>query len=115
MSDGPILNDGEQFDPDKATRADFDGYRIIDVRDPFTATSQPIDFLPAENIPFEAFGYGATDQLNMDEAILISCYHGIDSLRLAKWLRGLGYAKTYSISGGYERLRQLADKGHFKE
>lgn len=114
MSDRPILKDGEQFDAEKATLTDFEAFRIIDVRDPFTAAAQPIDFLPAENIPFEAFGYGATERIGMDEAVLISCYHGIDSLRLVKWLRGLGYKEVYSIVGGYERLRHLAERGCFK-
>lgn len=114
MSDGPIMKDGEQFDPDKATFDDISSYRIIDIRDPFTATSEPIEFLQTENIPFEAFGYGANEQIKQNEAVLITCYHGIDSLKLVKWMRGLGYTKVYSIVGGYERLRQLADKGHFK-
>jgi adenylyltransferase/sulfurtransferase len=38
-----------------------------------------------------------------EDDIVVHCHHGGRSLRVAKWLRAQGFAKTSSLSGGIDQ------------
>lgn len=42
-----------------------------------------------------------SNSLNKQDPILVYCYHGISSLRVAEVLEDLGFKIVYSLEGGY--------------
>jgi rhodanese-related sulfurtransferase len=67
---------------------------LLDVREPWeflTAHIQASVIIPMNEIP------------GREEAhILVVCHHGARSLSVANWLRGQGFEKAQSISGGID-------------
>lgn len=41
-------------------------------------------------------------QTDMDASVLVMCYHGISSQRMAQSLLSLGFERVYSIDGGFD-------------
>jgi len=46
-----------------------------------------------------------------EQAVIVHCHLGGRSLRVANWLRGQGYSKAQSMSGGIEQWSQEIDAG----
>ncbi len=44
-----------------------------------------------------------------DSHIVVHCHHGMRSLRVAKWLREQGFAKTQSMAGGIDAWSEEID------
>lgn len=44
-------------------------------------------------------------QHSTDEPVVVCCYHGISSQQAAQYLIGQGFAKVYSMDGGFEAWR----------
>lgn len=42
------------------------------------------------------------DETEFDQPIIVCCYHGVSSQSAAAFLCERGYAKIYSLDGGYE-------------
>lgn len=82
-------------------------WRLIDIRDPQTAAREPITCLKSENLPLQTFTFGVPPSIRAHDRLLISCYHGNNSLMLTRWLREQGFTDVWSVRGGYEVLRGL--------
>lgn len=48
-------------------------------------------------------------QSHKDQEIVVYCHHGGRSLRVAMWLRGQGFTKSCSMSGGIDQWAQEID------
>ena len=73
---------------------------LLDVREPWeyqTAHIEPSTLLPMNEIPGRAH-----QELDEETHILVLCHHGARSLSVANWLRGQGFDKAQSISGGID-------------
>lgn len=44
-----------------------------------------------------------------DLPMVVYCHHGVRSLRLTRWLRQQGCARTFSLRGGIDQWSQLVD------
>jgi rhodanese-related sulfurtransferase len=80
---------------------------LLDVREPWeflTAHIQASVIIPMNEIPGRAH-----QELNEEAPILVLCHHGARSLSVANWLRGQGFDKAQSISGGIDAWSALID------
>ena len=46
------------------------------------------------------------ESTDLDQALIIYCYHGNSSQNAADWLSEQGFSDVVSLDGGYEVLRQ---------
>jgi rhodanese-related sulfurtransferase len=80
---------------------------LLDVREPWEAATAEIagaTLIPMNEVPARAF-----KELDEEQSILVFCHHGARSLSVANWLRGQGFAKAQSISGGIDAWSRLID------
>jgi rhodanese-related sulfurtransferase len=80
---------------------------LLDVREPWefqTAHIQASVIIPMNEIPGRAH-----QELNEEAPILVLCHHGARSLSVANWLRGQGFDKAQSISGGIDAWSAIID------
>jgi adenylyltransferase/sulfurtransferase len=64
----------------------------------------------AELVPLSNFAEEAKHKLkDPAEHLILYCHHGVRSLRAARWLRGQGYTKAQSLTGGIDRWTDLID------
>jgi rhodanese-related sulfurtransferase len=73
---------------------------LLDVREPWeylTAHIQASVIIPMNELPGRAH-----QELDEEAHILVVCHHGARSLSVANWLRGQGFEKAQSISGGID-------------
>jgi rhodanese-related sulfurtransferase len=80
---------------------------LLDVREPWeyqTAHIQGSVLIPMNEIPGRAH-----QELDEETRILVLCHHGARSLSVANWLRGQGFEKAQSISGGIDAWSALID------
>jgi rhodanese-related sulfurtransferase len=55
-----------------------------------------------------AFRFTIPEGLSPEHNYLIVCYHGNDSLMLARHLRENGFPNVYSVVGGFDLLNSLS-------
>jgi len=80
---------------------------LLDVREPWEYTTAHIEgstLIPMNEIPGRAH-----QELDEDAPILVLCHHGARSLSVANWLRGQGFDKAQSISGGIDAWSAIID------
>jgi rhodanese-related sulfurtransferase len=80
---------------------------LLDVREPWefqTAHIQASVIIPMNEIPARAH-----QELDEEAPILVLCHHGSRSLSVANWLRGQGFNKAQSISGGIDAWSAIID------
>ena len=73
---------------------------LLDVREQWefdTAHIAGAKLMPMGDIPGRAH-----QELDEEAHILVVCHHGARSLSVANWLRGQGFEKAQSISGGID-------------
>lgn len=47
------------------------------------------------------------DEVDLEQPVMVLCYHGISSKGAAEFLFNQGFSKVYSIDGGFEAWRKL--------
>jgi adenylyltransferase/sulfurtransferase len=75
---------------------------LLDCREPLEFQAARIDqaqFLPMSEITARL----AELAPHADRRIVVFCHHGGRSLRVAHWLRGQGFSKAQSMTGGIDR------------
>lgn len=80
---------------------------LLDVREPWeyaTAHLPNSTLIPMNEIPSRAF-----NELDEDQPIAVLCHHGARSLSVANWLRGQGFEKAQSVSGGIDAWSRSVD------
>jgi rhodanese-related sulfurtransferase len=80
---------------------------LLDVREPWeyqTAHIEGSTLIPMNEIPGRAH-----QELDEEAPILVLCHHGARSLSVANWLRGQGFDKAQSVSGGIDAWSALID------
>ena len=80
---------------------------LLDVREPWefaTAHIEGSTLLPMNAVPARAF-----NELDEDAPIAVLCHHGARSLSVANWLRGQGFEKAQSVSGGIDAWSRVID------
>ncbi len=78
------------------------GAAVADIRDPesFAQGRIPGAYnLTNENLPL------FISEADMDQPLLVCCYHGISSQSAAQYLAHQGFDEVYSINGGFEGWR----------
>lgn len=73
---------------------------IFDVRDTVSYSQSHIS--NAKHLDFDEINE-AIGSLDKDLPIVIYCYHGVSSLRVAQLIEGLGFSEVYSLQGGYSQ------------
>ena len=82
-----------------------DRFHIIDIRDPESYHKGHIqDAVHITNDNLQHF----VDQAEFEEPIVVVCYHGISSQKVAQYFLELGFDEVYSLNGGYEAWAQAS-------
>lgn len=79
-----------------------DGAQVADIRDPNSFAQGHISGsynLSNENL------HDYIASADMDQPLLVCCYHGISSQQAAQFLIEQGFDEVYSINGGFEAWR----------
>ena len=79
---------------------------LLDVREP--SERQVASITPSLHIPMAEVP-ARVQELDPERHIVVFCHHGIRSLSVATWLRGQGYEKVQSLSGGINRWAHEID------
>lgn len=77
-----------------------ENFLLVDVREPWEYELCRIDgakLIPMGSIPANL------QALDVDEAVVCYCHHGMRSMDVAVWLRGQGVQRAKSLAGGIER------------
>ncbi|NRB22357.1 thiosulfate sulfurtransferase GlpE [Shewanella sp.] len=77
--------------------------QIVDIRDAASFTSGHIE--GAINLNNENFA-SFVAEANMDQPLIVICYHGISSQGAAQYLVEQGFDDVYSLDGGYQAWHQ---------
>lgn len=84
---------------DQAVALMEDGAVVVDIRDPDSFNAGHItnaSHLSNDNLPeFIA-------EADMDQPVIVCCYHGNSSQPAAQYLIGQGFDQVYSLDGGYQ-------------
>ncbi|MEH0835494.1 thiosulfate sulfurtransferase GlpE [Pectobacterium cacticida] len=76
-----------------------EGAVIVDIRDPQSfATAHVPGAMHLTNETLSDFVHNT----DVNEPIMVMCYHGISSRNAAQYLISLGFDSVYSIDGGFE-------------
>jgi rhodanese-related sulfurtransferase len=80
---------------------------LLDVREPweFQTASLPDSLL----MPMGDVTSRAHAELDPDAHIVVMCHHGQRSLSVAMWLRGQGFERAQSLSGGIDAWSRVID------
>ncbi|MCC6695631.1 MAG: ThiF family adenylyltransferase [Candidatus Hydrogenedentes bacterium] len=81
----------------------FDGFEVIDIREPQEIRERPLAGLKSTAIPASRFEQDSLP-LSTDGRYLLCCAHGARSKYLARRLRARGYPHVFSLKGGAEAL-----------
>ncbi|MDO4626667.1 MAG: thiosulfate sulfurtransferase GlpE [Pasteurellaceae bacterium] len=75
-----------------------EGAVLLDIRDALRfQTSHPQGAFHLTNHSYGQF----QDDVDFDEPVIVSCYHGVSSLNTAAYLIQQGYERVYSVKGGF--------------
>lgn len=92
----------QYINPDQARQLMEQGAQLVDIRD---AQSFALGHIPGarrldnHNLPdFIA-------QADLDQPLIVACYHGISSQGAAAYLAHQGFSQVYSLNGGFEGWR----------
>lgn len=94
----------ECINTQQANELQLQGARLVDIRDrrsfelahvqgSFHLTNETINKL--------------LDETDLEQPVMVLCYHGISSKGAAEFLFNQGFSKVYSIDGGFEAWRKL--------
>ncbi|WP_192456508.1 thiosulfate sulfurtransferase GlpE [Musicola keenii] len=93
----------EAIDIEQAYQRWQQGNVLVDIRDlqSFGAAHVP-GAIHLTNETLSDFVRGA----DLEQPVLVMCYHGISSRNAAQYLISLGFDAVYSVDGGFEAWRQ---------
>ena len=80
-----------------------DGAKVIDIRDK--------ESFALDNIP-NSENYNSSDLLKLvdskkkNDNIIVVCYHGVSSQKVASFLIECGFKKVYNLIGGFSEWRE---------
>lgn len=82
-----------------------EGAWLLDIRDAMRfQLSHPQGAFHLTNQSYGQF----QDEVDFDEPVIVSCYHGVSSRNVATYLVEQGYDRVYSVIGGFQGW-QLAE------
>jgi thiosulfate sulfurtransferase len=82
---------------------------MVDIRDPQSfAVAHAENAFHLTNDTMMEF----MDQVELEQPILVMCYHGISSQGAAQYLINQGFEKVYSVDGGFEAWQRATLPTH---
>ncbi|NQD92884.1 thiosulfate sulfurtransferase GlpE [Pseudomonas sp. CrR25] len=96
------MSEFKRIPPEQAQTLREQGAVVVDIRDPQSfalghiAGSQHLD------------NYSLADfiaKADLDQPLIVACYHGNSSQSAAAYLVGQGFSEVYSLDGGFELWR----------
>lgn len=79
---------------------------VLDVREPWETAICLIEgslAVPLGQVP------SAVSRLPTDMPVVVTCHHGMRSLRAVSWLRGNGFANAVNLAGGIDAWAREVD------
>lgn len=96
------MSDFQRIPPEQAQVLREQGAVVVDIRDPQSfALGHIAGSRHLDNHSLHAFIAGA----DLDQPLIVTCYHGNSSQGAAAYLVGQGFAEVYSLDGGFELWR----------
>ncbi|WP_339842348.1 thiosulfate sulfurtransferase GlpE [uncultured Halopseudomonas sp.] len=97
------MSEFERIGPEPARLLMEQGATVVDIRDPHSFANGHITGAQhLDNNTLTAFVAGA----DRDQPLIVCCYHGNSSQPAAAYLADQGFARVFSLDGGYELWRQ---------
>ena len=96
------MSDFQRISPEQAQALRAQGAVVVDIRDPQSfalghiSGSQHLDNHSLHDFIARA---------DLDQALIVTCYHGNSSQGAAAYLAGQGFSEVYSLNGGFELWR----------
>ncbi|WP_312940735.1 thiosulfate sulfurtransferase GlpE [Stutzerimonas balearica] len=88
--------------PEQAQQMRREGAVVVDIRDPHSFASGHIaGSTRLDNYSLPDFIAAA----DLDQPLIVTCYHGHSSQGAAAYLVGQGFSDVYSLDGGFELWR----------
>ncbi|QLF92861.1 thiosulfate sulfurtransferase GlpE [Pseudomonas sp. ABC1] len=96
------MTDFKRIAPEHAQALREQGAVVVDIRDPQSFANGRIrGSLHLDNHSLADFIANA----DLDQHLIVTCYHGNSSQSAAAYLVGQGFDKVYSLDGGFELWR----------
>lgn len=96
------MTDFKRIAPEQARQLRIEGAVVVDVRDPQSfAMGHITGSRHLDNHSLADFIANA----DLDQPLIVSCYHGNSSQSAAAYLVQQGFAEVYSLDGGFELWR----------
>lgn len=94
----------EYLNTQQAYELQLQGARLVDIRDQRSfATEHVRESFHLTNDTLNNF----LDEVDLEQPIMVLCYHGISSKGTAEFLFNRGFSQVYSVDGGFEAWRKL--------
>ncbi|HBX56969.1 thiosulfate sulfurtransferase GlpE [Pseudomonas sp. UBA2684] len=96
------MSDFKRIPPEQAQALRQQGAVVVDIRDPQSfalghiSGSQHLDNHSLADFIAKA---------DLDQPLIVACYHGNSSQSAAAYLIGQGFSEVYSLDGGFEQWR----------
>ncbi len=96
------MNDFQRISPANAQALREQGAVVVDIRDPQSfALGHIRGARHLDNHSLHDF----IARADLDQPLIVACYHGNSSQGAAAYLVGQGFAQVYSLDGGFELWR----------
>jgi thiosulfate sulfurtransferase len=97
------MTDFKRISPQQAQALRQDGVTVVDIRDAQSYAAGHISgSTHLDNHSLADF----IAKANMDQPLVVTCYHGNSSQGAAAYLAHQGFSDVYSLDGGFELWRQ---------
>lgn len=98
------MSEFKRIAPEQAQSLRENGAVVVDIRDPQSFANGHISgSRHLDNYSLAEF----IAQADLDQPLIVACYHGNSSQGAAAYLVGQGFAEVYSLDGGFEQWRTL--------
>lgn len=98
------MTDFKRISPQDAHQLRRDGAVVVDIRDSQSfATAHISGSQHLDNVSLADF----IARADLDQPLIVACYHGNSSQGAAAYLAGQGFSEVYSLDGGMEAWRGL--------
>lgn len=97
------MSEFERIGPEPALQLLEQGAAVVDIRDPQSYAGGHITgarHLDNDSLP------GFVAAADREQTLIVCCYHGNSSQPAAAYLADLGFARVYSLDGGYALWQQ---------
>ncbi|MEX6501844.1 thiosulfate sulfurtransferase GlpE [Pseudomonas zhanjiangensis] len=96
------MSDFQRISPEQAQTLRTRGAVVVDIRDPQSFAAGHIS--GSQHLDNHSL-HDFIARADLDQPLIVTCYHGNSSQGAAAYLVGQGFSEVYSLNGGFELWR----------